>query len=79
MCIRYFTPKPGVLNDVKNVEVLKHPSVFDSAIYCKAGDVVHDIISSLCRCGHVIVTAETADEAVELADELISSVEFETM
>lgn len=78
VCIRYFTPKPGVLNEVKNVEVLKHPSVFDSAIYCKAGDVVHDVTSSLCRCGHVIVTAETADEAVELAEELVSSVEFET-
>lgn len=78
VCIRYFTPKPGVLFDIKNAEVLKHPSVFDSAIYCKVGDVVHDVTSSLCRCGHVIVTAETADEAVELAEELISSVEFET-
>ena len=78
VCIRYFTPKPGVLCDIKNAEALKHPSVFDSAIYCKVGDVVHDVTSSLCRCGHVIVTAENADAAVEIAEELISSVEFET-
>ena len=78
VCIRYFTPKPGVLCGFRNVNVLKHPSVFDSAIYCKIGDVVHDVTSSLSRCGHVIVTADNADAAVELAEEIISSVEFET-
>ena len=78
VCIRYFTPKPGVLVDIKNVDVLKHPSVYDSAIYCNVGNVVHDVTSSLSRCGHIIVTAENADAAVELAEELISSVEFDT-
>ena len=78
VCIRYFTPKPGVLMDIKNADVLNHPSVYDSAIYCKVGDVVHDVTSSLSRCGHVIVTAENADLAVEQAEELVSSVEFET-
>ena len=78
VCIRYFTPKPGVLVDIRNVDVLKHESVFESAIYCTVGDVVHDVTSSLSRCGHIIVTAENAEVAVELAEELISSVEFET-
>ena len=78
VCIRYFTPKPGFLADIKNADVLEHPSVYDSAIYCKVGDVVHDVTSSLSRCGHVIVTAENADLAVELAEELVSSVIFET-
>ena len=78
VCIRYFTPKPGLLVEINNVEVLRHPSVFESAIYCKAGDVVHDVTSSLSRCGHVIVTADNADAAVDFAEKLISSVEFET-
>ena len=77
VCIRYFTPQPGVLMDIKNADVLKHPSVYDSAIYCKVGDVVHDVTSSISRCGHVIVTAETADAAVELAEDIVSSIEFE--
>ena len=79
VCIRYFCPKPGVLKSIKNTEVLNNPHVYEWEIYHKAGDVIPEVTSSLCRSGHVIVTEETPQKAIELAERLISEVKFETI
>lgn len=78
VCIRYFCPKPGKLRSIGNTEILNNPQVYESEIYCKVGDEIPEVTSSLCRSGHVIVTEETPQKAIELADKLICEVKFIT-
>ena len=78
VCIRYFCPKPGVLKSISNTEVLNDPRVYEWEIYHKEGDIIPEVTSSLCRSGHVIVTDETPQKAIEYAERLISEVIFET-
>lgn len=79
VCIRYFCPKPGKLVSISNKEVLNNPHVYLWEIYPKEGDVIPVVTSSLCRSGHVIVTENTPQKAIELAEKLIESVKFETI
>lgn len=78
VCIRYFCPKPGKLLSISNTEVLDDPRVYKKKIYVKEGDTIPDVTSSLCRSGHVIVTEESPQKAIELAESLISDVVFQT-
>ena len=78
VCIRYFCPKPGKLISISNTDILNNPHVYDAEIYHQPGDMIPEVTSSLCRSGHVIVTEETAEKAIELADKLINEVKFET-
>lgn len=79
VCIRYFCPKPGKLVSVGNTEILKDPRVYLWEIYHKAGDVIPEVTSSLCRSGHVIVTDSSPQKAIALADRMISEVKFDTV
>lgn len=79
VCIRYFCPKPGKLINISKTEILNDPHVYLWEIYRKSGDMIPEITSSLCRSGHVIVTADTPQEAVKLADMLVKEVIFETV
>ena len=74
VCIRYYCPNPGRLIYISNTEVLNDPQVYESKIYCKLGDVIPEVTSSLCRSGHVIVTEDTPQKAIELAESLIQKV-----
>ncbi len=78
VCIRYFCPKPGKLVSVGNTEILKDPRVYLWEIYHKVGDVIPEVTSSLCRSGHVIVTEETPQKAISLAENIIHNVKMET-
>lgn len=78
VCIRYFTPKPGMLKAIGGTENLKRSFVYDAEIYHKVGDVIPEVRSSLDRSGHVIVTGETAEIAIGLAENLINQVKFTT-
>lgn len=78
VCIRYFCPEPGALKSITNTEVLNDPRVYEWEIYHKAGDVIPEVTSSLCRSGHVIVTEETPQKAIELAERMISEVTLKT-
>ena len=78
VAIRYFTPIPGVVREIKGEELLERSNVYDAKIYVKPGDVVRDVKSSLDRSGHVIVTAPTTDEAVKIAEEIVASVKIVT-
>lgn len=79
VCIRYFCPKPGKLVSVGNTEILKDPRVYLWEIYHKAGDVIPEVTSSLCRSGHVIVTESSPQKAIALADRMVDEVKFETV
>ena len=78
VCIRYFTPKPGKLIAINRREALRDRHIYDAEIYIKPGDMIPDVKSSLDRSGHVIVTEESAQKAIRLADAIINNVEFLT-
>lgn len=78
VCIRYFCPKPGKLMSISNTEVLEDSRVYEWEIYHNVGDMIPEVTSSLCRSGHVIVTEETPQKAIRLAERLISEVNFVT-
>ena len=78
VCIRYFTPKPGLVKAIEGKELLERPDVYDAEIYVKPGDVVREVKSSLDRSGHVIVTASTAQAAIAEAEKLITAVRIIT-
>lgn len=78
VCIRYFCPKPGRLVSVSNTGILDDSRVYGWEIYHQIGDMIPEVTNSLCRSGHVIVTEETAQRAVELAEKLIKEVKLET-
>ena len=78
VCIRYFCPKPGKLMRIFNTEVLNNSHVFESEIYYKVGEEIPKVTSSLCRSGHVIVTEQTPQKAIKLAEKLVNAVKFET-
>lgn len=77
-CIRYFCPRPGKLVSISNLEALDDPHVYKKKIYVKEGDMIPEVTSSLCRSGHVIVTEETPEKAIALAEKLITEVKLET-
>ena len=77
-CIRYFCPKPGKLVSISNLEALDDPRVYEKKIYVQVGDMIPEVTSSLCRSGHVIVTEETPQKAIALAEKLITDVKMET-
>ncbi|MBT9925090.1 ATP-grasp domain-containing protein [Bacteroides caccae] len=79
VCIRYFCPKPGKLVSIQNTEVLDDSRVYLWEIYHKEGDMIPEVTSSLCRSGHVIVTEETPQKAIALAERLINEVKMETV
>ena len=79
VAIRYFTPVSGVVKDIVGEDLLKRPDVYDAEIYVKPGDEVREVKSSLDRSGHVIVTAETAKDAIKVAESLIEAVKIETV
>lgn len=79
VCIRYFCPKPGRLVSISNTEVLNDSRVHEWEIYHQVGDEIPEVTSSLCRSGHVIVTENTPQKAIELAEQLINKVKMETV
>ena len=78
VCIRYFCPEPGKLVKIGGTGVLDDPRVYLWEIYRKEGDIIPEVTSSTCRSGHVIVTEETPQKAIALAEELIGKVKFAT-
>lgn len=77
-CIRYFCPKPGKLISIEGTGMLNQAFVYDAEIYCQPGDCIPEVRSSLDRSGHVIVTGNTAAEAIERAETVINNVIFTT-
>lgn len=78
VCIRYFCPNPGKLISINNTGILNDFYVYDYEIYRHVGDMITEVTSSLCRSGHVIVTEETPQKAVMLAERIISEVNLKT-
>lgn len=78
VCIRYFCPKPGILSAIENLEMLNDKHIYASEVYCKPGDIIKEVKSSLERSGHVIVIDETSNHAINRAEEILEKVVFKT-
>ena len=79
VCIRYFTPQPGLLVGIENEHLLNAPYVHDASIYRNVGDVVPELRSSLDRSGHVIVLSPTPQAAIEKAERMVEEVRILTV
>ena len=79
VAIRYFTPKPGKLVSINNMEVLNDAHIYDAEIYHQVGDTIPEVKSSLDRSGHVIVTDRTVQDAIERAEQIIKDIKFVTV
>lgn len=79
VCIRYFCPKAGHLTSIEGLEVLEDAHVYLSEIYCKVGDNIHEVKSSLDRSGHVITVALDVQEAIKIAEGIIGQTIFYTI
>lgn len=79
VCIRYFTPSPGKLLGIHNIEALNSPNVISSEIYCKVGDQISEVTSSICRSGHLIVKSEDVLDSINKAEAILSDVVFEVI
>ena len=64
---------------IVNEEVLNDAHVYDAEIYHKVGDMIPEVKSSLDRSGHVIVTADTAKDAIDIAEGVVAAVKFVTV
>lgn len=78
VCIRYFTPNPGILKTIEVGDALEDSHIYNVSFYCQEGDTIPEVKSSLDRSGHVIVTDVDAKSAIERADSIIRKVQFIT-
>jgi biotin carboxylase len=76
--IKYFTPKKGVLKDIKNIKFLNHESVIEYKIDVKPGDIIKECEDSFSRCGYFIIKAENHEKLYILANEIENNVKFIT-
>lgn len=76
VCIRYFCPSPGVLQSINNQHLLDNPNVYSYEFYCKPGDVIQEIKSSLDRSGHVITISDNVHQSIAKAEELLNNIIF---
>jgi hypothetical protein len=78
VCIRYFTPQPGKLLEIRNIGILKNENIYNAEIYFKPGDAIPMVMSSSDRSGHVIVLDTNVKSAIKRAEEIVSGVKFIT-
>ena len=76
--IRFIYGNPGVLKNLYADEKLKElKGVREVEFYSKPGDKVNALHSSNDRLGHVIVQADTAKEAINIADAALKNIKVE--
>ena len=79
VAIRYFFPKPGKIISISNTDSFKNKSwVHKLDLFFGVGDVLGKIIDHTKRCGFVITTGNTRDEAVERAKTVVKNVQILT-
>ena len=79
VAIRYFFPKPGKIISISNIDSFKNKSwVHKLNLFFGVGDVLEKITDHPKRCGFVITTGNTRDEAVERAKTVVKNVQILT-
>ena len=79
VAIRYFFPKPGKITSISNIDLFKNKSwVHKLDLFFGVDDVLEKIIDHTKRCGFVITTGNTRDEAVERAKTVVENIQILT-
>ena len=79
VAIRYFFPKPGKITSISNTDSFKNKSwVHKLDLFYGVGDVLEKITDHTKRCGFVITTGNTRDEAVERAKTVVKNIQILT-
>lgn len=79
VAIRYFFPNPGRVLSIDGASsVALRPGVYKIDFFVEPGDLLEPTINHTKRCGYVITSGVDRDEAVQRAQEVISSVRVET-
>jgi biotin carboxylase len=74
---RFFAPPKGVFQSVKGIEEAKSiPGVLDIGFSMEPGTVVDAIAGDADRPGYLVTTADTRDEAVQLAENVLAGLTF---
>lgn len=80
VAIRYFFPKCGKIIGINNLELFKNiPWIHKLRLFVKVGDIIEKVTDHTKRCGFVITSGETRDEAVKHANEVVNKVEIQTI
>lgn len=80
VAIRYFFPEPGRVVRIKNAELFRDRSwVHKLGFFVKPGDIVEPVTNHTKRAGFVITMGETRDQAVERAEQVVDSIDIETV
>ena len=79
VAIRYFFPKPGKITSISNIDSFKNESwVHKLNLFFGVGDVLEKVTDHTKRCGFVITSGNTRDEAVERARTVVENVQILT-
>ena len=79
VAIRYFFPKPGKITSISNTDSFKNKSwVHKLDLFYGVGDVLEKITDHTKRCGFVITTGDTRDEAVKRARTVVENIQILT-
>ena len=79
VAIRYFFPKPGKITSISNIDSFKNESwVHKLNHFFGVGDVLEKVTDHTKRCGFVITSGNTRDEAVERAKTVVKNVQILT-
>jgi biotin carboxylase len=79
VAIRYFFPKPGKIISINNIDSFKNKSwVHKLELFFGVGDLLEKVTDHTKRCGFVITTGNTKDEAVERARMVTENIEILT-
>lgn len=77
---RYWFPSPGTVTSISGLDRHQgHPEVVYREIRVKVGDTVGPIDSHPARAGVVMTTGRSREEAIALAEEVVSEVKIETV
>ena len=79
VAIRYFFPKPGKITSISNIDSFKNESwVHKLNLFFRVGDVLEKVTDHTKRCGFVITTGDTRDEAVKRARTVVENIQILT-
>jgi len=80
VAIRYFFPTPGRVVGVKQAELWSAaPGIHRMGFFVHPNDRVESVTNHTQRAGFVIATGETRAEAIERADQVVNSIQIDTV
>ena len=75
--IRFIRGTEGKIKKINfNDDLYDAEGLVELKVYCKEGDICHDLKSSNDRLGHIITQADNAEMAIKIAEAVLSKIEI---